>query len=516
MKLILLNVLFWCFFQNTIAQVTGKLTNSADQPISFANILLLNSNDTSLVKASLTKEDGTYQLENISKGSYILRISSAGYQTWESAIFELNDQQKTKDFGMQVMKENTKELGEVVVRSEKPLYQQKPEGTVVNVENSILTKGSSALQVLERSPGVVINRRDNSIELNGKSGVMVMLNGKLMRLSMEQVVILLDGMSADDISSIELLTTPPAQYDAEGSAGLINIVLKKNKKQGTNGSVSLTAGYGYREKGTASIHLSHNKKNLNLYGSYSFFHDGTYSNMHVASSQNMPFLGGDVFVTGWFTTKMVRNSHDATVGMDLKINPKTTIGGSITYNNNGSSGNTFTDAGYNVLPDSLLQFTGNNRGNNRWNNLVNSVYLERSLRQGEKINFAADYLYFNNDSRYGVQSSFTNKHGMQAGADEVLFSPAQQGSANTTIKVGVAKIDYTKQLSKKIKLETGIKGAYTQSSSISGIQSLLNGVWTSSDQTSNHILMKEAIGAAYASINSQLSPSANLVIRREI
>src|SRR6185295_7529887 len=116
--------------------------------------------------------------------------------------------------------------------------------------------------------------------------------------------------------------------------------------------VSVTAGYGYKEKGAGSMHLSHNKKNLNLFGSYTFSHDRTYSNMYVASSQNMPFLGGEVFVTGWFTTNFVRNNHDATVGADIKLNPKTTIGGSVTYNNSNTSGNTITHAGYNVLPDS--------------------------------------------------------------------------------------------------------------------------------------------------------------------
>ena len=512
MKIAFLNFLLFCLLQHASGQVSGKLSNSNGKPIPFANVLLLNSSDTSLVKATLTTENGAYQFENISQGSYLLQMSSTGYQTWDTPIFELSDLQKSKDFGTQIMKENTKELGEVIIRAEKPLYHQKSEGTIVNVESSILTKGSTALQVLERSPGVIVNHRDNSIELNGKSGVMVMLNNKLMRLPMEQVVSLLNGMSADDIATIELLTTPPASYDAEGSAGVINIVLKKNKKQGTNGSVSVTGGYGYREKGMGSINLSHNIKNINLYGSYTFSHNRTHSNMYVASSQHMPFLGGDVFVTGWFTTNFVRNNHDATIGVDLKLSPKTTIGGSITYNSSKLSGNTITSAGYNVLPDSLLQFTGDNGGNNRWNNLVNSIYLEKLLRQGEKINVDIDYLYFNNNGHSHVQSSFINKHGVQAGTDEMLFSPGQKGFTNTTIQVGVLKMDYTKQLGEKVKLETGIKGAYTQSASVSGIQSLLNGVWTGSDQTSNNIVMKESIGAMYASVNSQINQLSTLVI----
>jgi len=511
MKIILFNFLLFCFLQNSFGQVSGKFATTAGRPIPFANVLLLNSIDTTLVKAALTNEKGDYQIEDIVPGKYMLRFSSIGYQTWNSEIFELTDSQKIKDFGTKAMKENTKQLEEVVVRSEKPLFQQQAYGTVVNVESSILTKGSSALEVLERSPGVVINHRDNSIELNGKSGVMVMLNGKLIRMSMEQVVNLLNGMSADNIAKIELLTTPPAGFDAEGSAGIINIVLKKNKKPGTNGTLTLTGGYGRGEKGTGSINLTHDTKNMNLYGSYTFSRNRTYSEMYITSAQNMPFLGGEVFVTMWDTAKVVRNNHDAAVGVDLKLNAKTTVGGSITYNGSKASSASLTNGGYNVLPDSLLQFTGDNRGKNRWNNLVNSVYLEKLVKTGEKINVDIDYLYFNNNAHSDVQSSFINKHGVQAGTDKMLFSPRQKGFTNTTIQVGVAKLDYTKQLSKKIKLETGVKGANTHSSSISGIQSVLNGTWTSSDQTSNNIVMKEGIGAVYASINTQLSGSTNLV-----
>lgn len=512
MKVIFINILFICFYQSLFGQITGRLVSTGNQPIASANVSLQKSGDRLPMKVITTDSTGSFRFENINNGEYQLKATNIGYASWNSGLFEITTIIPGKSFGVIILAEDKKQLGEVVIRSEKPIVQQKPEGIIVNVENSILTKGSSALQVLERSPGVVINHRDNSIELNGKSGVMIMLNGKLMRMSMEQVVNLLNNMSADDIANIELLTTPPAKYDAEGSAGLINIVTKKNKKQGTNGSLSLTAGYGYREKGMGSLNLSHNKNNLNLYGSYTFSHDNTYSNMYVASGQDMPFLGGNVYVTGWFASKFLRNNQDATIGIDYKLNPKTSIGTSMTYNSSRSSGSSFTDAGYNVLPDSLLQYTGTNSGHDLWNNLVNSFYIERLLGKEEKINLGVDYLYFDNKDRYNVNSSFINKHGQQAGNNESLFSPGQQGFANTTIKVGVAKLDYTKQLKKNIKLEAGAKSAFTQSISKSGIESLLNGVWTGSDQTSNNIQMKESLNALYTSVSSQLNKSTSLTV----
>jgi iron complex outermembrane recepter protein len=499
-----------CFLQNISAQVSGNVVNAGGQAVSAANVLLLNGDSTS-IKATLTNQDGTYLLHNISSGKYLLRISSTGYQSIETPAFEIINPQQPKDLGTTIMLADTKSLQEIIVRSEKPMLRQTAEGMIVNAESSLLTKGSNALQVLERSPGVVINRRDNSIELNGKSGVMVMLNGKLIRMSESQVLDLLAGMSGDDIATIELLTSPSAKYDAEGSAGLINIVLKKNKIKGTHGTLSLTTGYGYRKKAGTSFNLSHNTGNLNWYGSYNFSHNATYSNMYVNSWQHMPFLGGDVNAIGWDTTHVTLNNHNATIGMDAKLSTRTTVGGSILYSNNQSSGATNVHLGYNVLPDSLLQYDGRNAGMRRWSNIISSVYAERSFRPKEKLSGSMDYLYFNNNSPYEVHGTFVNKHGDQAGDDNALSAPAQKGFAHTTIRVAVGKLDYSGEPGKNSKLETGIKSSYTQSTSYSGFESFINGAWTNDPQAINHIRMKEGIAAAYVSFTKQLRPSISLV-----
>ena len=512
MKTLFVTLLLFCLYQHAFSQVSGQLTTPTGQPIPFANVLLLTSTDSSLVKATLSTETGTYQLESIAPGTYILRVSSVGYQPWHSLIFNLTAALPAKEFGTQIMQEDTKQLGEVVIRAEKPLYQQITEGTVVNVESSILSKGSSVLQILERSPGVVIDYRNNSIALNGKGGVTVMLNGKLMRMAADQVVSLLNGMSANDISTIELLTTPGARYDAEGSAGIINIVLRKNTKQGTNGSFSLTGGYGWAEKGTGSINLAHNTEKVGIYGSYSFLHDRTYSDTFIHSTQNMTVLGGDLDVLVRDTAKAVQNNHDATLGIDVRVNAKTTIGGSIAWNSSARSATDFNRTSYTILPDSTLLFQGTVSGTHPWKNLVSSLYSERTLRAGEQVTMAMDYIYFKNNSPTEVQSTFLTETGNKAGNNDSLFAPRQRGFANTMIQVGVAKMDYSRQLSQKIKLEAGIKGTYTRNLSGAGIESLLDGTWVSRMETANDIVMKEGIGAVYTSINSQLNPGTNLVI----
>jgi iron complex outermembrane receptor protein len=159
-----------------------------------------------------------------------------------------------------------------------------------------------------------------------------------------------------------------------------------------------------------------------------------------------------------------------------------------------------------------LIYDGRINGLNAWNNLIGSVNIEKVIREGEKINFDVDYIYYKNNSPTDVQSSFVNKNGVQVYTNNSVNAPLQKGFANTSIDVGVAKIDYTKQLNTKLKLETGIKGTYTTSSSSSGIESLTNGAWVKNTETANDIYMKEGIGAAYASVNAQINPSTNLVI----
>lgn len=512
MRIMFLNLLVFGLMQTAFAQISGTFTTGSGQPIPFASVLLLNRSDSTLVKGSLSDEKGTYLLDQIRPGNYFLRLSSLGYQTWNSPVFELTADQNKKDFGVQIVKEGSKQLEEVVVRAEKPLFEQNNEGTVVNVENSVMTKGRSVLGVLERSPGVVIDYQNNGIALNGKTGVMVMLNGKLMRISLAQVVSLLNGMSANDVEKIELLTMPPSRYDAEGNAGLINIVTKKNKKQGTNGAFSITGGQGWGEKATGSVNLAHTTGKWNLYGSYLFLHDRTYNDLFIRSSQNMPVFGGQLNVIVRDTTKAVQNNHTGMFGLDFKINAKTGIGGTVNYNSNATSSTRYAHSIYTILPDSVLLFNGKVTGVNRWENLTSSGYIEKELKNGSKINVDADYLYFKNENPSYVQNTFLNEDGTQAGKSSSLFSPNQKSFAHTTLQVGVVKMDFSKQITKNSKLETGIKGTHTEGSSLSGIESLVDGKWISRSETSNTIVMQEQIGAGYVSFQSQLNPSSNLVI----
>jgi iron complex outermembrane receptor protein len=508
MKLLFFTLSLLCFAHYAQGQVSGNVTTPDKQPLPFVNVLLLNAADSSLVKGAMATETGDYKIDGIAAGDYFLRFSLVGYKTYDVPTFRIGANEP-RDFGVQVLEEDSQQLDEIVVQADRPLYQQEVDRTVVNVESSVMTKGSSALQVLERSPGVFVDMRNNGIALNGKTSVMLMINGKLIRLPMTQVVAMLNGMSANDIEKIELITSPPARYDAEGTAGMINIVIKKHEEIGTTGSFSATGGYGWAEKANGSVSVSHNTGKANFYGSYSFLHNHARDGWVAQSTQNMPAFGGELSVDVGSTTKSVTNNHNATLGVDINMR-KATFGGSATYNTARGPRNTYNYGNYTIVAsDSLLVMHAAIDGKSNWGNLVTNLYLDKPLREGEKLNIDADYLRYSNESPTEININFLDRDGREAQPGGSIFSNRQRGVSHSPIQVGVFKTDYTRQW-KATKFEAGIKGTLTASSSLSRIETYTDGAWSGSARYTNDTDMREVIAAAYSSVETQLTPAMRL------
>ncbi|MCR8560536.1 TonB-dependent receptor [Mucilaginibacter sp. BJC16-A38] len=470
------------------SQVSGTLTDTNGSPVPFATAVLLKSADSTLVRSAASDEKGVFRLSAAPSGTYTLKISCVGYMDYFSP---LTIRDPAYDAGTIRLKAAGQQLSEVVIRSSKPLVQQEPGGLAVNVQNSIMTKGSSVLQVLSRSPGVIVDPQTSAISLNGKSGVMVMMDGKLLRLSADQVAALLNGMTADDIDKIELLATPPAKYDADGNAGLINIVTKKNKRHGTNGSVTASAGYGKADKASADINLNYNSGKFSLHASYDYARDHYYSLLLAEGTEDVPIIGG--------LTNFHYNGQGNTIsayqgfggGFDYHGNAATTTGGSVYYSSS-SDQNTRHNFGNYALPDSNLVFDSQLSGNSHTHYLHPSLYLEQTINKDQKFNVNLDYFGHHSNSPTQVQSNFSDS----------LFAPRQRNLANADINVFVAQLDYSNSFNKQVQLEAGLKGTYTRSQSVAGIENLVNGQWVPIGAgTSNDLATRELIGAGYAVLN---------------
>jgi len=490
-------------------QITGTLRTPAGQPVAFANVVLLRSLDSATVRTTMTDSLGRYSLAQVAPGSYFLRSSSIGYRAWHSPVFGLDS---VRDMGVAVMPEEKQQLGTVVVQGRPRPVEQTIEGTIVHAESSILTKGSSMLDVLERSPGVQVDQHNNTITLDGKNGVTVMINGKTLQLPEDEVVNMLASMPADNLDRLELLTTPPAKYDASGNAGMINIVLKKGRAPGTNGSFTLGGGWGgIGEKGNASVNIDHNTGKTSWYGSYAYTHDKTGSDFHAYGSQIVAPLGGP---DDWIYRSAYRhtdNNHSATAGLEARPGRGLTVGGSVTYNFSSTSGFGHNVTIYTLPPDSVLSYDGIGYGYSHWNNAILSLDAEKTGHRGGKLGVAADWIDYANNRPTHVEGSFLTAHGEAVSTNtDSLFSPAQLGFSTTRIRVGVGKIDYTRSFGDRWRFEAGVKGTYTTSSSSSGIESLINGSWVPSLGSVDAIAMHEGIGAGYTSVHAVLTPRTTL------
>ena len=194
------------------------------QNLPLVTVLLLNL-DSIMVKGTVTDQNGNFTIENVMPGFYLISASMVGYSSFISQ--QIHIASANIDLNEIILDETTTQLGELTVKAQKPLFDQQIDRIVVNVSNSILSTGNSVLEVLQKSPGVVVNRQTNSISLNGKSPVRVMINNKLLQLPLDVVVQMLEGMNSSNVEKVELITTPPANYDAEGNGGIIHIITNK-------------------------------------------------------------------------------------------------------------------------------------------------------------------------------------------------------------------------------------------------------------------------------------------------
>ena len=493
-----------CYTNRCKAQfaISGKVINEKNESVTNASVLLLQAKDSALVKGVITNHSGDYLFEKIPGGTYIISCTYSGFEPIYTKSFELTG--SSHHFSIETLKLLQKQvkLSDVTVVAKKPLFEQKIDRMVINVANSITSAGSTALEVLERSPGIIVDRQNNTISMNGKDGVVIMINGKISHMPVTAIVQLLSGMNSDNIEKIELITTPPSNLDAEGNAGYINIVLKTNSNYGTNGSYSITGGYSNGLVDNASINFNHRKGKVNLYGDYTFsdihsymlfefYHKVTYQDSvtenNSASHRNYE--------------RLVQNAR---LGLDYQLTKKTVVGVLVSGYTNRWTMNANNDGSVyiNGTLDSLLQIT--NHEHNIWSNISGNVNIQHSFSDSEKLSFNADYIYFNDNNPVSYVNNYLD------GNAKFVRDENIKSSKITPIHIWVGALDYSKKLSPKTEMEAGVKGTLSTFNNNVFVDRLLQNVWYRDSAFSANYDLKESILAAYTSFSYAVSPKTNM------
>ena len=236
-------------FGQHLYTLSGTILDTQKQPLPGAYLML--SKDTALVRTAVSDLDGRFSLEALPAGDYLVRSSQVGFENYVSDTIRLTDNTVLPGI---ILKEKSGQLQEVTIQGQKPFIEVKADKIVVNVENSIVSAGSSAMEVLQRAPGVTVDNNDN-ISLKGKPGVAIWIDGKPSPMQGADLATVLRSMPSAAIDKIEIIANPGARFDAAGSGGIINIKTKKDKRLGLNGTATLTYGQGKYPKYGAGINL---------------------------------------------------------------------------------------------------------------------------------------------------------------------------------------------------------------------------------------------------------------------
>ena len=470
---------------------------SNGEVLPYANILVLKPSDSSLVEGSIVLDDGSYTIAGVPGGDYIIMASMIGYEPSYSEKFNLNS-----DRDMETLFLNEELLDEVQIEGTKPLYQQKIDRMVINVENSIISAGSSALEILERSPGVLVNRQANSISIVGKEGVMVMINGKNSYVPISSLIQMLEGMSADNIVSIELITTPPANLDAEGNAGFINIVLKERTDTGLNGSVSLSAGYSNDYLTNNSINLNFRKGKINLFGNYSYTLNETDQIFKLSREYTED---GDRVGNETVSDRDARQeNHNIRAGLDYQFSDKTVMGFLITaYDNkwtmDAENENINTR---NASVESYIDLENNEL--NHWKHFGANFNVSHDFSEQKSLNFNLDYLYYKDNNPNDYINSYFDENAVFE-ADSITRS-----TKLTPIKTYVGALDYKTSPNEKLKLETGLKFTTSNFENDVAVEDLINNNWVADPTLTNKSFLDESIYAGYLSMELALTDKTGL------
>jgi iron complex outermembrane recepter protein len=487
-------------------KISGTVKDIADKPVQAASVSLLRAKDSSLVKAVATGKDGKYEFDNIASGNYIVAVTSVGYDKKLSEVFTLDGTSIVVEALR--MNEAAKGIGGVTVTAKRPFIETRIDKTIVNVDASPTSAGATALEVLEKSPGVMVNN-DGIISLRGKAGVIVMMDGKQTFLSPTDLANLLKNMPASAIDQIEIMTNPSARYDAAGNSGVINIKTKKGRAGGFNGSIMVGGTLSFFEtKGTMyvipktqnSFTFNYRKNKINLFGNYNPNAFRGRNNLQISRTvldQNKTILGYNDVETKF---KFGNDNHTLKLGLDYLADKKNTFGvvvSGFTFSGHPTPKTVTTRSDASYTPMSQMISETNNHIKFR-NLTTNFNYRHAFDSSGRELTFDFDYIAYNNVSDMTLSTDFYDGNGQPIGSPLLL-----QGHLPAKINIVSVKSDYIHPLKKGGRIEFGAKSSFVKNDNLVDYVRWVTNKWVT-DSRSNHFIYDENINAVYVNANKQL------------
>ncbi len=504
-------LLFICLLpaaaQNKNGKISGTILDASGKPLSAVTVSLLKAKDSALAKAAVTTKEGNYEFDNIADGEYLVSVTTVGFEKKHSDKFSISPAENTQQLAALQLAPVVKGLGEVVVVSKRPFIETKIDKTVVNVDASPTNAGATALEVLEKSPGISVDN-DGNISLRGKAGVIIMLDGKLSYLSAADLTNLLKNMPASSLDQIEIMTNPSSRYDASGNSGVINIKTKKGKSGGFNGSVmvGITTSI-YKPEGALyvipksqnSFNFNWRKNKINLFGNYN---PNYFRGRNLMVFENR-FLDENKTITGYNNTetrfKFGNNNHTLKLGLDWDANKRNVFGivvSGFTFSGHPTPVTTGNLSDANRVLESRLVSHTENRIKFK-NGTVNLNWKHSFDSTGRELTADLDYVKYSNTSNMVLTTDYYNGALQQTGNSQL------RGHLPSDINIYTFKADYVHPI-KDGRFEAGVKSSYVKNDNEVVYENFRNGKWEQDLIRSNHFIYDENINAAYVNFSKQV------------
>lgn len=476
-----------------LAPVSGVVKVQNGAAVEAATVTLHRATDSVTVKTEFSGADGRFALTTTLPGSYLVSVVQLGYvRTWVGPV-EVNSAASAPLTVALVP--TAVQLKEVTVRGQKPVFERLPDRTIVNVESSPLASGNTALDVLARSPGVTVAGNDN-LALRGKQGLLVLLDGKRVPVTGVELATLLRSLPAEQVSTIELITNPPAKYDAQGGAGIIAINLKKDQRLGTNGSANVSYGRGRYGKLNTGLSLNHRNRAFNLYGSYSYTNRNGFQNLAFDRSyfRDARLISSS---TQYNARRVDVESHTWKTGLDYTLSSRTTLGavvsglGSRTPVDGSNRSTFFNDAGQPTLGYTARNLSLVHTPNVAGNLTFRHVFPADSGGTPE-LTADADIARYGTDRNLSLATAY-----LFPPRGPRLLTSAQDG----TLTIQSVKADYVRPMQGGLRLEAGVKASWVHSDNDVVFYNTVNGVTTLDATQSSRFQYQENIRAGYVSVS---------------
>jgi hypothetical protein len=490
-----ISIFIFLFSINGLSQVLeikGKIVNAESNSIAFANIIILDGTSSSALKGTTSNENGYFQITNLKPGKYTLKISFLGYES-QSIEIDIN---KSIDKGNIVLVDKQEELEGVVIVAKKPTVKQLVDRLVFNVENSTLSN-NNMLDILKHTPGVIVSSDGITVKHTSPT---IYINDRKVHLSSSEVLQLLESMPANNIKAIEVITSPPAKYEAEGGT-VLNFITSKNVISGYNGSFfgNFKQGFKYPKYSIGTSHFFKGDK-IDAYINYNISPQKQYRH----NDEFINFTEDDVSISNWETDyQRTRTSSNQNINsnIDYYINEKNSLSFSSnilflpksgTKTNIDSFTEVYSESG---ILDSTFN-TSNNAKDKKTNLALTLNYLHKFNKEGEQFSFNTHYTNYSFEEFQNVDTEYLFPDGSLIGNNRF------ESLSNQDIELYTTQADYVLPINDSSLFKAGAKVSFIDSRSVLDRFIYVNGDREEDTENSDVFLYDETNMAAYGSYNN--------------